>query len=259
MIRRMMRPVGVTLVLVGALLIAVAADGRSANTLDLRVTLGLVSDPVACPPDLPQDNTECRKRAGQGAVPGLGVVSEAYAWVYRVGPPTCPANLAKPLATKGQLSVAGKGEILFQLADGPRCVDVEPVRNEPQDFTITGGTGSFAGASGSGKVQPAVSGGVGTETWIGTVAVPGLEFDLTPPTLSGATAKTVRVPKGAKTAKVTYKVRASDAVDGPVPTVCRPRSGSRFKIGKTTVRCSATDSSGNTGKASFAVAVRPRR
>ena len=40
-------------------------------------------------------------------------------------------------------------------------------------------------------------------------------FDLTAPTLSGATAKTVRVPKkGAKNARVTFKVTATDDVDG---------------------------------------------
>ena len=43
-----------------------------------------------------------------------------------------------------------------------------------------------------------------------------------------------------------------------MPAVCRPKSGSRFKIGKTTVRCEATDSSANVAKASFTVTVKRR-
>jgi len=101
-------------------------------------------------------------------------------------------------------------------------------------------------------------GAVGPETWTGTLTVPGLEFDLTAPTLSGATSKTARVPRKAKSARVTFKVTATDDVDGAVPVACQPRSGSRFKVGKTTVRCEATDSSANMVKAAFIVTVRRR-
>lgn len=249
-----------------AILVAATIAGSAASepqavsgTLNLRATLGVLSDPVACPADVvPPGSTECRARSGQSVIPGLGRVSETYVWAFRVGPPTCQGDLAKPLARPGRFSVAGKGEILFQLAEGARCVEVEPVRNEPQDFTITGGTGSFAGASGSGKVEPLLSGGVGTETWSGTIEVPGLDFDLAPPKLTGATAKVVRAAKRAKTARVTFRVTATDDVDGAVPTVCQPKSGSRFKIGRTIVRCSATDSSANAARTSFAVTVKRR-
>ena len=92
--------------------------------------------------------------------------------------------------------------------------------------------------------------------WTGALTVPGLEFDLTSPTLAGATNKTVRAKKGAKSARVTFKVTAQDGADGVVPVGCNPRSGSRFKIGRTRVTCSSTDSSANTAKASFTVTVR---
>jgi hypothetical protein len=95
--------------------------------------------------------------------------------------------------------------------------------------------------------------------WIGTLVVPGLEFDVMPPTLSGATSKTVRAPKGAKRVRVTYNVTASDVVEGKVAVACTPRSGSRFPMGRTVVRCSATDSSANTSTARFIVTVGPRR
>jgi hypothetical protein len=173
-----------------------------------------------------------------------------------MGAPTCPSNVGKPLATTGRLVVMGKGEIHFALAQGARCIDQEPIRNEPQDFTITGGTGTYDGASGSGTVKRALGGGVGTETWTGTLVVPGVEFDVAPPTLNGAAPRTVRAPKGAKSVRVIYRVSARDDVYGVVPAMCSPRSGSRFPIGRTVVTCVASDTSGNTATAKFLITVK---
>jgi hypothetical protein len=233
-----------------------AADRQAATgTLNLRATLFVLSDPGACPPGAPPD-ADCRTRTGRGSVQGLGSVSENYVWSY--ASPGCPTNLVKPLATTGRIVVAGKGELQFALAEGARCVDQEPVRNEPQNFTITGGTGAYASATGSGMVERALSGGVGTETWTGTLAVPSLDFDTTPPTISGARNKVVKVKKTARRARVSYSVTASDAVDGAVPVTCIPRSGSFFRVGRTRVRCAATDKSANATTASFTVAVKRR-
>ena len=76
--------------------------------------------------------------------------------------------------------------------------------------------------------------------------VPGLEFDVVAPVMRGAVSKTVRARRGAKLVRVRYAVTARDDVDGVVPVSCRPRSGRRFRIGRTIVRCSAMDSSGHT-------------
>jgi HYR domain len=255
---------GVLNVCIASAVAAVAgiASGQSATvsatgTLELRASLALVSNLGPCPPGNSAD--ACAPRTGKGFVPGLGSVTETYTWSFRMGPPTCPSGLGKPLATTGRLVVAGRGEIYFAIADGARCIEQEPLRNEPQDFRVTGGTGMYDGASGSGTLERAVSAGFGTERWRGTLVVPGLEFDVTPPTLSGTKSKTVRAPKGAKRVRVTYRVKASDAVDGQVPVTCLPRSRSRFPIGRTAVRCSATDSSANTSTRKFIVTVRPRR
>ena len=91
----------------------------------------------------------------------------------------------------------------------------------------------------------------------GTLDVPAA--DTIPPTLSGAKHKTLRAPRGAKRLRVRYIVTAQDAVDGSVPVACTPRSGSYFSLGRTKVACSATDSSGNTGKAQFMVTVKRAR
>ena len=66
-------------------------------------------------------------------------------------------------------------------------------------------------------------------------------------------------PRGAKRARVTYTVSARDEVDGSVPVSCQPRPGSRFRIGRTAVNCSAIDGSGNTATARFTITVKRRR
>jgi hypothetical protein len=49
---------------------------------------------------------------------------------------------------------------------------------------------------------------------------------------------------------------ASDQVSGPAEARCAPLSGGTFPLGTTTVTCSAVDSHGNEGRASFNVVVR---
>ena len=56
--------------------------------------------------------------------------------------------------------------------------------------------------------------------------------------------------------RVTFAVSALDAADGPLTPSCDPPSGALFAEGDTRVSCSATDSAGNTRRASFTVTVR---
>jgi hypothetical protein len=50
--------------------------------------------------------------------------------------------------------------------------------------------------------------------------------------------------------------KANDLVEGPVPVTCDRESGSVFSLGATTVTCTASDSSGNTGSNQFTLNVR---
>ena len=235
----------------------------TAATLTLTATVYMVSTDASCPPGTPA-TTSCHLRSAQGEISGLGRVSQTYRYDGDAGPCSSTPGTVKILGYTTSFRVEGKGEIRFDVADAPCLTADETALRAPQAFTVTGGTGIYAGASGSGRIERAASfntgggGAAGSDTWIGTLVVPGLEFDLTPPTMSGATAKTVRAPKGAKNVRVTFKVTATDAVDGPVPVSCRPKSGSRFKVGKTTVQCQATDTSANSAKASFVVTVKRR-
>lgn len=136
------------------------------------------------------------------------------------------------------------------------------IQSTTQPFTVTGGSGTYAGASGAGTLRhvgaPGLAGTHGRDLWLGTLVVPGLEFDLTAPTISGTASRTVRAPPRAKRVRVTYKVAASDA-SGPVSVRCEPPAGSFFRLGRTRVVCSAADVNGNTTVRAFTVTVTPRR
>jgi hypothetical protein len=161
------------------------------------------------------------------------------------------------------LSVVGKGEISVSVADAPCLLADLDALNATGSFTVTGGTGTYAGASGSGRIERAAGfqsgGATGTDTWTGTLIVPGLEFDLTSPVMSGAANKSAKAKRGARNARVTYHVTAQDDRDGTLPVACTPASGSRFKVGKTRVTCEAVDSSANKTNSSFTVTVKRHR
>jgi len=61
--------------------------------------------------------------------------------------------------------------------------------------------------------------------------------------------------EGAKSARVTFEVTATDDEGVDIPVSCLPASGSRFPLGETFVFCEATDSDGNANSAEFAVTV----
>jgi hypothetical protein len=234
-----------------------ASSNRTAGALAMNASLALIHGAEDPSSDCPGD--ECAARRAFGPFPGLGQVEIRYDVAGAFGPPACAAFDARLLANAFRLTVAGKGEIHVALAEGP-CVPVTDVINQSQTFIVTGGTGSYAGASGGGVVARSLGelgaqGRSGRETWTGTLQVAGLEFDLTPPVLTGATKKTVKAKKGAKRARVTFRVTAQDDRDGAVPVACSPRSGFAFPVGRTRVTCDASDSSANVVKASFTVVV----
>jgi len=234
----------------------VAKTGAAMGSLTFEAVLAMTSTPGPCPPGSPPDADLCAARTGSGAARGLGGVSETYTFFVQEG------DCDRVFETTVRLEVAGKGE-LHLAVDRYSGECISSALNLSRAFTITGGSGIYAGASGGGTVNHRASstptGSAGKDTWTGTLSVPGLEFDVTPPTLSGAVNKTVRVRKASQRVRVRYKVTALDAVDGALPVSCKPRSGSRFKIGKTAVNCSATDRSANKRTARFKVVVKLRR
>ncbi|MBF6025937.1 HYR domain-containing protein [Lysobacter niastensis] len=92
------------------------------------------------------------------------------------------------------------------------------------------------------------AGNTGTATQTVTVR------DTTAPAISVPEA-IVREATSPDGATVTFVASAHDLVYGNVAVSCAPASGSTFALGTTTVACSSTDGSGNTGSASFTVTV----
>jgi hypothetical protein len=236
---------------------AAGGSGRAAGTLPLsHVILKGKFTAGDCPQGAPADDN-CWTIANAGTVRGLGAVTETG--VLYIGSPNtaCEKWQSAPV-----LTVAGKGTIQLSVrAPGDGCVACAcsgQIRAVTQDYTVTGGTGAYEGASGSGTI---VSAGVafgfsGSDTFEGTVVAPAATFDLSPPTIAGATAKVVRAPKGKTRVRVRYAVGAQDDVDGSLSATCKPASGSLFRIGRTRVTCTATDSSANAATAAFTVTVK---
>ena len=189
-----------------------------------------------------------------GRVPGLGhtVVRER---VFQSG--DLDLDLCEPQVRYGTI-VASRGTVDY-VATGIDCPASRELnggyRAVIARWTATGGTGIFAGVTGSGQesVRPE-----GQRVFIhlhGTLDVPGARFDLEPPVFrSRPRAQTMR---SRTPAVVRYSQPvAVDAVDGAVSVSCSPRSGTRFAVGRTTVTCEAVDASGNTATARFVVLVR---
>jgi hypothetical protein len=189
-------------------------------------------------------------------------VKESYPYFVDHSPAGCGDNEVRVLPATARLIVAGKGEIELRL-DGSGClvrIPPNPVQGE-ETFTVTGGSGTYASASGAGTLVHFSTGPPdwsGRDTWAGTLVVPGLEFDLTAPVISGARNRTVHVSRGKKRIRVKHTVSAHDAVDGAIRAACKPKSHSWFRIGRTRVRCSAGDTSGNKSAATFTVTVKRR-
>ena len=157
-----------------------------------------------------------------------------------------------------------------------------PVLTVPADFTVTTGNPGGAvvtySASASdnldGPIAPSCSPASGTTFPVGattvtctatdvhsntaqaTFTVTVVLSDTTPPVLTGVPASSTREADGPDGSHVNYVLpTAVDDLDGPLPVTCTPGSGTTFPLGRTRVTCTATDSHGNTGSASFDVTV----
>jgi hypothetical protein len=241
--------------------VAPLASGSAAGTLTLTMQLGVADDVRACPPGTPAEATGCFSRKGAADVRGLGRVEESWDPVVDETGAGCPPASLRFLPSTARFTVSGKGAIDVQVNGA--CLPFSPPSPVvgTETFSVTGGSGKFAGASGAGTVDHVSNGPglAGRDTWSGTLVVPGLEFDLAPPTITGAADIRVRAPRKAHRIRVRYHVSARDDVDGALPVACWPKSGSFFRVGqRTIVRCSAKDTSANTQTAHFAITVRPR-
>jgi hypothetical protein len=238
----------VALLAVGLFLaVSPSADGRELGSLSFTANFKASLQPGECPPGTPS-TTECIGIAGDAIVPGLGYVVEQYTAFVDLANPNCRHTTF----AGARLAVANRGSFNATLTDRKAC-DPSNASIGPANFEVTGGSGTYAGAAGSGTEDLETR-----DTWAGKVTVYGYDFDLMPPTIKGAFSRTVRVPRRAKGARVRFVVTARDNVDGSVLVKCTRRSGSFFRTGRTRVTCNATDSSANTVTKAFTVNVAQR-
>ena len=266
---------GLTLIAAATVAAPAASERRvAAGSLDFQASFVLISTSVPCPADVPPNTTECRALTVQPSypVPGLELDTEStYTLPLGLGPPTCPrASASRSRPTAGSALQARErspshcprehGAWIPRRRGRSRRSSRSPAAQDRSPRPPGEGRSCedrFLFLEGYPEAY--------SETWTGTLTIPGLH--LTAPKLSGAVAKTVRAAKGAKSARVTFEVTATDNEGGDVPVSCWPRSGSRFPLGKTIVLCAATDSSsnwvtdfnGNTVSAAFTVTVKRRR
>jgi hypothetical protein len=96
----------------------------------------------------------------------------------------------------------------------------------------------------------------GTNTTNASFIVTVTFIDTAAPTFSNVPSNRTVEANGPSGSVATYTTpTATDAVEGPKPVTCVPSSGSTFPLGTTTVNCSASDSQGNTGHATFSITV----
>ncbi len=153
---------------------------------------------------------------------------------------TVPASVSVP-ATSGSGAVVTYTATATDIVDGavtPVCSPASGSQFSVGATTVTCTAADTRGNSGSGSFTVTVTAG-----------------DTSPPTVT-VPASMVLEATGPSGAIATFTASAADDVDGPLPATCTPASGGTFPIAATTVTCSATDSHGNTGSASFTVTVR---
>ncbi|MEW5851040.1 MAG: HYR domain-containing protein [Myxococcota bacterium] len=86
---------------------------------------------------------------------------------------------------------------------------------------------------------------------VGTASFPVTVRDTRPPLVSIRLGSKVHYANGGPGAVVYWTAKANDVVSGTRPTTCAPASGSLFPVGRSTLRCTASDAAGNLG---FAIA-----
>ena len=178
------------------------------------------------------------------ATDGAGNTSTASFDVF-VEDTTAPTLSGIPSNESAEASGPGGATVTFTLPTATDAVDPHPhvdcVPASGSTFPVGTTTVSCTATDAAGNTSD-------PQTFTVTVT------DTTPPTVTVPSDMTVFSPNGG-TVAVTYSASASDLVDGSIVPTCTPPSGSTFAVGTTTVNCTATDASGNTGSASFTVTV----
>ncbi|MDD9809859.1 MAG: HYR domain-containing protein [Thaumarchaeota archaeon] len=172
------------------------------------------------------DNVEVRATGGRGADTAAPVV-------------TVPADISRTSASGVAVTYAATARDAVDGSITPTC-------------SPASGSTFAVGATTVRCTATDAAGNTGRASFTVTVTAP----DTAAPVITAPSAMSFSATS-ASGATVAYTVTARDAVDGTIAPTCSPPSESTFAVGSTTVRCTATDAAGNTGRASFTVTVTP--
>jgi HYR domain len=153
---------------------------------------------------------------------------------------TAPANVTTSTDNPGGTTVTYGAATASDIVDGsltPTCSPASGSTFPVGTTTVTCTATDSHGNTGSASFTVTVS----LEDTVAPVVTVPADFTVQTGSSSGAT--------------VTFSASATDDRDGPLTPTCSPASGSTFPVGTTKVTCTATDSQGNTGSASFNVTV----
>ena len=213
----MKAPLTLCVAAIAAGLVAGAASGSAEHASGtLEVNNAMISsyykfDRAYCPAGI-SALADCVRFTGEGMIRGLGAVTTTYTKVLPGVDPSCVVVQNNSAV----ITVSGKGTIELSRT-GTICTPPAPLTIGPYTFTVTRGTGAYEGATGTlsfrqsaGALDGACRCGTAQDTWGGMIAAPGMEFDLTAPTIAGAISKVVKAPKKAKSMRVRYAVKATE-------------------------------------------------
>ena len=215
---------------------------------------------VDCPTGTPPSVT-CRMHEGAGVIPGLGTVSEQYIFFNEGGTPECPGTYrvrilrpASPWAREGRSkSIRPRAPIACRArAKGHAQLHLHDYRR----------VGNLCRSLRNWLVAQVVDSRLRQATETSGTALSWCWGLLLTPLLLFFMEQSQKDPRSASWREAgtrRFRVSALDETDGAITVSCRPATGSRFKVGRTIVTCSATDRSGNSGRARFTVTVRARR
>jgi hypothetical protein len=169
------------------------------------------------------------------------VARDQFAVIVSATPDRVPPELRLPKDIAAELGTAVEYEAsAVDDRDGPVPVDCRPASGSP--FPIGRTTVECTASDRAGNVAR------------GSFAVTVAERDTVPPRLD-LPQRVVVDATDASGAVVQYPASAVDDRDGPVAIECDPPSGSRFALGRTLVRCTASDRAGNVARGRFVVVV----
>jgi hypothetical protein len=199
-------------------------------------------------------------------VPTLASATSLYVWVPDEVLSTAGSYTVTVLATDTGGAVRQIGPGTLDIIDRPATDQTVLVLPDVVLAEATSPAGAivtfdvFGLTSGGAVVGAVCAQASGTLFPLGTTTVHcssgGAEGDLLV-VVTDTTRPVVTVPAGivSPTPVVTFTATATDNIDGTLPVVCNPASGSTFDLGETTVACSAEDAHANFGTATFTVLV----